>query len=180
MTLDEAIKHAEERATACDDECGQEHAQLAEWLRELRDIRKARNDLTTAYEGVCKRYNEADDNYIATINYLYGKVASVEVEYMRLQRDYDNLRKAMWDRAHARAIQHMTEDELRATCAELFDYVDELKTLAQRLYYCGQRDSECDRCGMNGADIHVKMSDVDYCDGINMCMRDLEIEVGDD
>ena len=72
-----------------------------------------------------------------------------------------------------------TIDELRGMCADLYDHVDELKALAQRLYYCGQRDRECDRCGMNGADMHVKMSDVDYCDGINMCIRDLGIEVSE-
>ena len=38
MTLDEAIKHAEE-VSLCETTCGAEHAQLATWLRELRDIR---------------------------------------------------------------------------------------------------------------------------------------------
>ena len=41
MTLNEAIAHAEERAQGCT-ECAQEHAQLAGWLRELRDIRAHR------------------------------------------------------------------------------------------------------------------------------------------
>lgn len=39
MTLDEAIKHCEERAK-CGDSCGMEHKQLAEWLRELKVFRK--------------------------------------------------------------------------------------------------------------------------------------------
>ena len=41
MTLDEAIRHAEERSRkgTCGDECGYEYAQLAEWLKELRDMR---------------------------------------------------------------------------------------------------------------------------------------------
>lgn len=39
MSLDEAIKHAEERADGSP--CGQAHAQLAGWLRELRDRRTA-------------------------------------------------------------------------------------------------------------------------------------------
>lgn len=37
MTLDEAIKHAEEKAGNC--ECGKEHAQLASWLKELKAAR---------------------------------------------------------------------------------------------------------------------------------------------
>ena len=36
MTLDEAIAHAEEVAAASCDECGEEHRQLAEWLKELK------------------------------------------------------------------------------------------------------------------------------------------------
>lgn len=40
MTLDEAIKHCEEKAQAvrC---CGKDHAQLAEWLKELKRIHEA-------------------------------------------------------------------------------------------------------------------------------------------
>lgn len=34
MTLDEAIQHCEERADCT--ECGTEHKQLAEWLKELK------------------------------------------------------------------------------------------------------------------------------------------------
>lgn len=47
MTLDEAIDHAEEQSCklGCT-ECGKEHKQLAEWLKELREIRKSRE-----YEG---------------------------------------------------------------------------------------------------------------------------------
>ena len=37
MTLEEAIAHCEEMV--CESACGQEHKQLAEWLRELRDRR---------------------------------------------------------------------------------------------------------------------------------------------
>ena len=48
MTLDEAIKHCEEEAekymeygieTECY-QCGKEHEQLAEWLRELKHLRE--------------------------------------------------------------------------------------------------------------------------------------------
>lgn len=39
MTLDEAIEHAEERAHQDCTECAREHAQLAEWLRELKERR---------------------------------------------------------------------------------------------------------------------------------------------
>ena len=41
MTLDEAIKHAEEVAEEkrCE-KCGEEHRQLAEWLKELQQLRE--------------------------------------------------------------------------------------------------------------------------------------------
>ena len=39
MTIDEAIAHAEWCADNSCGECAEEHRQLAEWLRELRDIR---------------------------------------------------------------------------------------------------------------------------------------------
>ena len=37
MTIDEAIKHAEEKRC---EKCGEEHRQLAEWLKELKQLRK--------------------------------------------------------------------------------------------------------------------------------------------
>lgn len=40
MTLQEAIMHSLERATEDCSECAREHEQLANWLIELRDIKK--------------------------------------------------------------------------------------------------------------------------------------------
>lgn len=80
MTLEEAIEHAEERASEgmCGDGCRHDHAQLAEWLRELRDMRRLWGNLMVAYNGVCKRYNEADNRYIDAVNYLYGRIARLD------------------------------------------------------------------------------------------------------
>ena len=39
MTLEEAIAHAEEVAASGCGKCAEDHRQLAEWLRELRDRR---------------------------------------------------------------------------------------------------------------------------------------------
>ena len=38
MTLEEAIKHCEEKACS-NDECSKEHKQLAEWLKELQALK---------------------------------------------------------------------------------------------------------------------------------------------
>ena len=39
MTLDEAIKHCEEKSCG-NSKCALEHRQLAEWLEELKEYRK--------------------------------------------------------------------------------------------------------------------------------------------
>lgn len=39
MTLEEAIKHAEEKSKGCS-KCNEEHKQLAEWLKELKYYRE--------------------------------------------------------------------------------------------------------------------------------------------
>ena len=54
MTLDEAIEHSKDVAENCDDEmCAREHAQLAEWLKELRAFRNAE---ISCYE--CKYFTD--------------------------------------------------------------------------------------------------------------------------
>lgn len=40
MTLEEAIKHCEEKAQGCD-ACSQEYRELAEWLKELQENKRA-------------------------------------------------------------------------------------------------------------------------------------------
>ena len=46
MDLEEAIKHAEEKVK-CGGKCGEDHAQLAEWLKELRERRAAEPEKRT-------------------------------------------------------------------------------------------------------------------------------------
>ena len=50
MTIDEAIGHAEERACG-NDQCAEDHAQLADWLRELRRARMEIDLLKTLRDG---------------------------------------------------------------------------------------------------------------------------------
>lgn len=40
MTLDEAIEHCEEVSNRLCDVCGQEHKQLAQWLKELKKYKE--------------------------------------------------------------------------------------------------------------------------------------------
>ena len=51
MNLDEAIAHAEEKATG-DTQCAQEHRDLAKFLRELRDRRDAITSPITGEEAI--------------------------------------------------------------------------------------------------------------------------------
>lgn len=44
MTIDEAIEHALEKSKECT-ACGKEHLQLAEWLQELKVLRKENKEL---------------------------------------------------------------------------------------------------------------------------------------
>ena len=45
MTLDEAIKHCEEKANeyGCCDDCRMEHKQLADWFKELKSLKEKYN-----------------------------------------------------------------------------------------------------------------------------------------
>lgn len=64
MTLDEAIQHCEESAL-CDDACGLEYKQLAEWLKELKGYRmdeETKLDKTTATDVLEKLLNTAKDD----------------------------------------------------------------------------------------------------------------------
>ena len=48
MTLEEAIEHAETRSNALADcKCAKEHRQLAEWLKELKYLRRWKEDAQT-------------------------------------------------------------------------------------------------------------------------------------
>ena len=49
MTLDEAIQHCEEKAQ-CGTDCGMEHKQLAEWLKELKTLREKVKELEDRLE----------------------------------------------------------------------------------------------------------------------------------
>ena len=44
MSIDEAIKHAEEVANSSCEKCAEEHRQLAEWLKELKRLKGEANE----------------------------------------------------------------------------------------------------------------------------------------
>ena len=61
LTLEQAIEHAEDIATsAIGCECRKEHRQLAAWLRELQERRKA-PEIIFCHE--CKHWKDSDGVY---------------------------------------------------------------------------------------------------------------------
>lgn len=81
MTIEEAIKHCEEKAK-CGNACGLEHKQLADWLRELMQLRY--NNAKSDYDEVLvdldtvseEQANSAAD--AQTLGYIYEKCESIE------------------------------------------------------------------------------------------------------
>ena len=72
MTIEEAIKHCEEVAESCErgnpkkrgkSECAKEHRQLAEWLKELKELRKNKIGI----------YGRADAIGVGCANCIYLK-----------------------------------------------------------------------------------------------------------
>lgn len=63
MTLGEAIKHCEEVADSRCDECGAEHKQLAEWLRELEERRAKCKWVKYDYRTMCPAEHDIDNPY---------------------------------------------------------------------------------------------------------------------
>lgn len=52
-----------------------------------------------------------------------------------------------------------------------------LRELVRILYYCVLPWKDCDKCAMNGAEMHVEISDIEFCDGMYDRMRELGVEV---
>lgn len=110
MTLDEAIKHCEEVAEAeeqkykewKDDyphlkkidsclECAEEHRQLAEWLRELKDYREAWSQFGETLTEL-KNYNTYDNpdvDYVCRFLVNYKNVLERQIRNKEVNADED-------------------------------------------------------------------------------------------
>ncbi|HEE5213387.1 TPA: hypothetical protein R7J70_002187 [Klebsiella pneumoniae] len=69
LTLEQAIQHTDEKAAALSVPCAEQHKQLAEWLRELQERRKAMTRATELLAGVSIHDNES----------LIGTIARLQV-----------------------------------------------------------------------------------------------------
>ena len=73
MSLEEAIKHCEEKACG-NTECANEHRQLAEWLKELQRLKSLPSNLDEAAEefsdGEWDGLHDEDGNPLYTQDYI--------------------------------------------------------------------------------------------------------------
>lgn len=51
----------------------------------------------------------------------------------------------------------------------------ELRELVRAMYYCNLPWKDCDKCVMNGADMHVEIDEMEFCDGMNDRLRELGV-----
>ena len=80
MTIDEAIEHAEERACG-NDRCAKDHAQLADWLRELRRARMEIDLLKTLRDGFkadAQKYKDENDKLRELIKDMWRDIPKSE------------------------------------------------------------------------------------------------------
>jgi len=99
MTLDEAIQHCEERAS-CDDKCGLEHKQLADWLKELRTYRMSDKHYVESkglsedvYKMMCKSL-KFDDQLFRLINDLDKEILPENSNNCRYTIEYSGISKS--------------------------------------------------------------------------------------
>lgn len=121
MTLDDAIAHAREVAAGCG-ECAEEHAQLADWLDELRAL-KASNDDGEAMSMLGRQIKElwrmADelDEHSAFIGYC-GSVSRDPFirDAVFLMREAADTIESLRDRLQAAELGNGTCEQVLSDC----------------------------------------------------------------
>jgi hypothetical protein len=89
MTLDEAIEHCEEKAQ-CGTDCRMEHKQLAEWLKELKTLRKKVEDLEENLEYKSRVMDKLSwDEVIEAENEVDAEMAEDEDDGEQIKTIYD-------------------------------------------------------------------------------------------
>ena len=89
MTLDEAIQHCEEKAQ-CGTDCGMEHKQLADWLKELKSLRKKVEDLEEKLEYKSRVMDKLSwDEVIEAENEVDAEMAEDEDDGEQIKTIYD-------------------------------------------------------------------------------------------
>lgn len=133
MTLDEAIAHAEWCAENSCGECADDHAQLADWLRELRRARMEIDLLKTLRDGFkadAKKYeaenaklrSERDHWHVEQVH-AYGNWEDVYKYAAKLKVENDRLRELL----HDAAIELYVNGSITDGATELlFDQMREL------------------------------------------------------
>ena len=113
----------------------------------------------------------------------YDELIDVLRNDWQIEASWDGLRRVWyvgWTDEHVESCAECAKG-LGAYADSLCDPLKaenaKLKELVRILYYCGLPWKDCDKCAMNGAEMHVKISDVEFCDGMYDRMRELGVEV---
>lgn len=145
MTIDEAIEHAEWCAENSCGECAEEHAQFADWLRELRRARMEIDLLKTLRDGFkadAQAYKSENDRLaegygsmsrehsqtLAELSDAYDRVDELRDENAKLrsERDYWRVEQvhaySNWEDTHKYAAKLKAEnDKLRELAREMYE-----------------------------------------------------------
>lgn len=122
MTLDEAIIHAEEVADSRCDECGREHNQLAEWLKELKAYKEQE-----PYQKDCRLCKEFDE----CENGKKGHENGTSIGYSIGEcKDYEPCDDAVIRKAVLKRIaQFSTEEGSSVVCQPLYSDVNNMPSV---------------------------------------------------
>lgn len=96
MTLDEAIAHAEDVGRADRTQCAREHMQLTEWLKELRELKRAKADAKPRRNcdvGTASEQKKRFDAFCNTHVCCTCRLSSSECRFQWGQMPYDGERE---------------------------------------------------------------------------------------
>ncbi|MGN2479339.1 hypothetical protein ACTFJJ_07570 [Enterobacter roggenkampii] len=130
MTLDSAIAHADQLASQLSGPCSEQHAQLAEWLRELQGRRNieefagSRHESTLALVSVLDEMEKQDRQWGADRNqhpFIWGAILGEEVGELNQAFLHDEFGGSHAGTARAEAVQ------VAAVALQLIEYYDRVK-----------------------------------------------------
>jgi len=132
MTLDEAIEHCEEVAKSSCSACGEDHKQLAEWLKELKQRRQEENGKILIDDAIL-------ENAFSALDYALSKTSDVK-EKLKFFTPMIDIQKATMAFKSKQYCDNVEKAEEKKTCIiEWYDY-SEKKPTKKGLYFVKLKD----------------------------------------
>lgn len=135
MSLEEAIRHAKDKSCG-DDRCARDHAQLAEWLGQLKQLRgelAGSRKETKALRNELREANGKLSELEAVIDELESELSEMRDKTMSLKAamaDHEQLAK---DHAALQKMRRDAEKALKGEGAREFKLKEQLKVAKARL-----------------------------------------------